>query len=234
MNVLIIEDDVKIQGLLVQALQELELKLQWTLTDSAGEAYELAQKTYFDFFIVDIQLVDYKGTDLVEQIRQLPSYKFSPIVFATAVISEELHAYRDLKCFYYLIKPYTKLEIQRVIHEVLEYLKHVKIERASLRIEQKGFIFEYPLQDILFIESFGKKMSLHIITEGGIVRTEQIAGYSLKGLLSLLDDHFVQCHKSYVLNTSHIEYINKVENIVKLRNHSSLIPIGTKYRKDLI
>ena len=77
-------------------------------------------------------------------------------------------------------------------------------------------------------------MSLHIITDGGIVRTEQIVGYSLKGLLSLLDDHFVQCHKSYVLNTSHIEYINKVENIVKLRNHSSLIPIGTKYRKDLI
>lgn len=77
-------------------------------------------------------------------------------------------------------------------------------------------------------------MSLHIITDGGIVRTEQIVGYSLKGLLSLLDDHFVQCHKSYVLNTSHIEYINKVENIVKLRNHSILIPIDIKYSKYLI
>lgn len=111
MNVLIIEDDIKIQGLLVKALQELEMKLQWTVTESAGEAYEFAQKTHFDFFIVDIQLVDYKGTDLVEQIRQLPSYKFSPIVFATAVISEELHAYRDLKCFYYLINLYTKFGI---------------------------------------------------------------------------------------------------------------------------
>ena len=45
-------------------------------------------------------------------------------------------------------------------------------------------------------------MSLHIVTKDGIVRTEQIAGYSLKGLFSLLDNHFVQCHKSYILKSS--------------------------------
>lgn len=233
-NVLIIEDDEKIQQLLESALLEMNANLQIAITDSAADALEMSRKKQFDVFIVDIQLVDYKGTDLVEQLRATGTYKYTPIIFATAIVTEELRAYRELKSFHYLIKPYTKDEIKNVMAEVLDYLQQTTTDDRTLRVEQRGFIFEYRLQDILYIESFGKKMIIHLLTDG-VVRQENITGYSLKELVDLLKDGpFIQCHKSYLLNTSYIEMIDKVENLVKLRHCPTTLPIGQKYRKQIL
>lgn len=233
-NILIIEDDEKIQQLLESALLELNANLKIAVTASAADALVMSQKKQFDVFIVDIQLVDYKGTDLVEQLRSTQTYKYTPIIFETAVVTEELRAYRELKSYHYLIKPYTKDEIKKVMAEVLGYLQQTITDDRTLRIEQRGFIFEYRLQDILYIESFGKKMIIHLLTDQ-VVRQERITGYSLKGLLDLLKDGpFLQCHKSYILNTTYIEAIDKVESLVKLRHCSTTLPIGLKYRKQIL
>ena len=77
-------------------------------------------------------------------------------------------------------------------------------------------------------------MVLHLKTEKEI-RQEHIMGYSLKGLLELLKDGpFVQCHKSFIVNTTYIERIDKVENLVELRHCTAALPIGLKYRKQIL
>ena len=233
-HILIVEDDEKIQHFLEAALKELDASLQLSRSVSAANALAMAQTEQYDAFIVDIQLVDYKGTDLVKQLRAIPAYKYTPIVFETAIVTEELRAYRELKCYHYLIKPYTKKEVKQIMAEVLGYLKHSTTDNRTIRIEQKGFIFEYGLQDIIYIESFGKKMVIHLLTDKKI-RQEKISGYSLKSLLALVKDGpFVQCHKSYVVNTTYIEAIDKVDNLVKLRHCSHPLPIGLKYRKQVL
>lgn len=233
-RILIVEDDEKIQHFLENAIYELDANLQIFHSVSAADALTMAQREQYDAFIVDIQLVDYKGTDLVKQLRSIQTYKYTPIIFETAIVTEELRAYRELKCYHYLIKPYTKEEVKKVMAEVLGYLQQSLTDDRTVRIEQKGFIFEYRLQEILYIESFGKKMIIHLLTDRGI-RQERITGYSLKGLLDLLKDGpFLQCHKSYILNTTYIEAIDKVENLVKLRHSSTALPIGLKYRKQVL
>ncbi|MCJ8010941.1 LytTR family DNA-binding domain-containing protein [Paenibacillus sp. KQZ6P-2] len=234
-QIMIIEDDQNIQQLLQNAIYELRTDIELACSASAGEALDMARQKHFDAFIVDIQLTDYKGTDLVQQLRSISEYRFTPIIFETAIITEELRAYRELKCYHYLMKPYTKQEVQQVVSEVLEYLGQPKAEGRTLRIEQKGFIFEYRLQDILFIESFGKNMVIHLLTEQGEQKEERIAGYSLKSILeSLGEGSFIQCHKSYIVNTSYIEEIRKTDQQVKLRHCDQLLPIGLKYRDQVI
>lgn len=234
-QILIIEDEEKIQQFLEHALIELDEGLQLSFSGSATDALIMAQKKRFDVFIVDIQLLDYKGTDLVKQLRSIQTYRYTPIIFETAIVTEELRAYRELKCYHYLMKPYTKEEVQKIVADVLGYLKQPKIVERTVRIEQKGFIFEYRLQDILYIESFGKKMVIHLLTEQGELRQEKIAGYSLKAILELLDDGpFVQSHKSYILNKTYIEAIQKAENVVKLRYCLDPLPIGLKYRSQVL
>ncbi|KMY41497.1 LytR/AlgR family response regulator transcription factor [Peribacillus loiseleuriae] len=234
-QILIIEDEEKIQQFLEHALFELDEDLQLSFSGSATDALVMAQKKQFDVFIVDIQLLDYKGTDLVKQLRSIQTYKYTPIIFETAIVSEELRAYRELKCYHYLMKPYTKEEVQKIVAEVLDYLQQPIIDDRTVRIEQKGFIFEYRLQDILYIESFGKKMVIHLLTEQGELRQEKIAGYSLKAMLELLDDGpFVQCHKSYILNKTYVEAIQKADNLVKLRHCLDPLPIGLKYRSQVL
>ncbi|CAG9623101.1 LytR/AlgR family response regulator transcription factor [Sutcliffiella rhizosphaerae] len=233
MNVLIIEDDQAIQKLLKKTLEMLPQKFNIHHTDSAAKALNLAENSKIDFFIVDIQLVDYKGTDLVKQLRAMPIYMYTPIVFETAVLSEELYAYRELKCFYYLVKPYTQLECLKVIQDVLKYLSHIQIDEQKLRIEQKGFIFEYLLKELLYIESFGKKLCLHLKRDGN-VRKEMISSFSLKGIMELLDERFIQVHKSFIVNKDMIEQIDKVDQTIRLRNGQPLIPIGLKFRHSIL
>lgn len=235
MHVLIIEDDPVILQFLTETLKELDSNLHISISNSATESFTMAKKQKFDLFIVDIQLVDYKGTDLVKQLRSIQTYKYTPIIFETAIVTEELNAYRELKCYHYLIKPYTKEEVKKVIREVLEYLQQSQVDEQKIRIEQKGFIFEYRFLDILYIESFGKKMVFHLLTESNKIRQEIIAGYSLKAMMELLQDGpFVQCHKSFILNKNYIEVIQKAENLVKLRYCTSLLPIGNKYREHFL
>jgi DNA-binding LytR/AlgR family response regulator len=234
MNVLIIEDDRAIQKFLKNTLEILPQEFTIYHTDSATEALNLAKDIEMDFFIVDIQLVDYKGTDLVKQLRTMPTYVYTPIVFETAVLTEELYAYRELKCFYYLVKPFTQLEFQKVIQDVLKYLSHIQIdEQPKLRIEQKGFIFEYQLKDLMYIESFGKKIFLHIKRDGNLMK-EMISGYSLKAFKEKLDNRFVQVHKSFIINQDMVEQIDKVEQTIRLRDEDTLIPIGLKYRHYIV
>src|SRR5690606_14030824 len=137
---------------------------------------------------IDIQLTDYKGTDLANKLRNLQKYRYTPMIFATAIATEELRAYREIKCYDYLVKPFTKEEVKTAIFGVLDYLENVHGDSRTIRLEQKGFIFEYRLQDILYIESFGKKMVFHMKNSEGSLVQEHIAGYSLKSVFELLKD----------------------------------------------
>jgi DNA-binding LytR/AlgR family response regulator len=234
-HILIVEDDGEIQQFLKHALIELDADIRLSFSVNATDALVIAKKEQIDIFMVDIQLLDYKGTDLVKQLRSIKTYKYTPIIFETAVVTEELRAYRELKCYHYLMKPYTKEEVQIIIAEVLDFLQQPKTDERTVRIEQKGFIFEYRLREILYIESFGKKMVIHLLTQQGDHRQEKIAGYSLKAMLELLDDElFVQCHKSYILNKTHVEVIQKAENLIKLRHCLAPLPIGHKYRSQVL
>lgn len=234
MRILIVEDDQRIQQFLRNALKRLNPTVTIFLTDSASEATTIAENQQIDVFIVDIQLIDLKGTDFVKQIRSLSKYKFTPIVFETGIAAEELYAYRELKCFYYLVKPYTEAEFCKVMEDVFLYLssRDAISDDATLKIEQKGFLFEYYLRDLYYIESFGKKLCLHLFRDGHLQEI-LISSYSLKRLLELVDERFVQVHKSYIVNRNRIEMVDWASQTVKLRDVNVSVPIGLKFHERL-
>lgn len=231
MRALIIEDDQRVQQFLRVALMRLQPTIQIEVTDSAVEALVIAKAKTIDLFIVDIQLVDFKGTDLVKQIRMIPAYRFTPIVFETGIATEELYAYRELKCFYYLVKPYTEVEFAKVMTDVFAFLDYAEntVDEQTLKIEQKGFLFEYYLKEIAYIESFGKKLCLHVERDGKLEEV-MISSYSLKRMLELLDERFVQVHKSYIVNRDKSEKVDFAQQTLKLRGVVVALPIGLKYQ----
>lgn len=234
-HILIIEDDKEIQYFLKLILLEINQNFQIYISPSAEQALKIANTYDISLFIIDIQLIDYKGTDLAYKLRNIQKYKYTPMIFATAIATEELRAYRELKCYDYLVKPFTKEEVKTAVFSVLDYFKNIQVDFQTIRLEQKGFIFEYRLQDILYIESFGKKMIIHMKNLDGELIQENIRGYSLKSILNLLKEGpFQQCHKSYIINTDSIELISKAENTISLRGTSIDLPIGNKFRDTII
>ena len=235
MNILVVEDDTQIQTLLTTSAKEVEPNSQVFVYASSEEARQLAIATRNDLFILDIQLLDYKGTDLAKQLREMEEYKYTPMIFATALATEELLAYRELKCYSFLIKPFTKDEIKKEIAEALGFRKSLAEVRKTIRIEQKSHIFEYDLANIMYVESFGKKLELHIHHQDLGSVTESISGYSLSKMLKMLHEgDFIQCHKSYLVNRQYISAISKADNTILLRHIEQTIPIGQKFREALL
>ena len=97
-KILLVEDNPNAVKRIIRYINRIFAELDVVSFHEAGEALQYAKANDVSLFILDIQLEDYKGTSLAKQLRELPEYKYTPIIFETALAGEELSAYRDVKC----------------------------------------------------------------------------------------------------------------------------------------
>lgn len=233
-KILLVEDNPAAVKRIKQFISKIDTIHVISVCSEANIAYSLSQQEKFDLFILDIQLSDYKGTSLAKQLRNLPEYKYTPIIFETALAGEELTAYRDVKCYSFLIKPYSETEFQTAFCDALGLSSKLLQEEKHIQIEQKQFILDYNVSEIAYIEAFGKKVIVHINSRILGIKEDTISGYTLGRMASLIDEpSFVQCHKSYIINTAHIEKIDKTERFIFLKGFAEKIPVGNKFQSAL-
>ena len=234
-HILLVEDEEASAALIRQHIAELSSEHILAVFSKAAEALHYASKNRIDLFILDIQLLDYRGTKLAKQLRSMPEYHFTPILFTTALAGEEMAAYREIKCYAFLVKPFNKAEFQDAFREAIAMGAQMQRVPDTLRIEQKQFIFEYEIKDILYFESFGKKIVIHTLRTPNIEGMDSISGYSLAKLLTLMrTDELIQCHKSFLVNPDWIWKIDKGARLVYLKHCETAIPIGEKYQQNLL
>lgn len=233
-KVLLVEDNLGAAKKIVQYINHISSEWEVVFFSEAGEALQYAKNNDIVIFILDIQLEDYKGTSLAKQIRELQEYKYTPIIFETALAGEELSAYRDVKCYSFLVKPFSEEEFATAFSDAMGLSRQMNQQTKTIQIEQKQFILEYNVPEIAYVEAFRKKLSVHTSNRMSGIKEDTISGYTLSGLMALLDDpSFVQCHKSYFVNKSYIEKIDKSGHTIYLRGFIEGIPIGSKYQSAL-
>ena len=204
--ILLVEDEPGAAALLRRYIENSSDGHRLAVFGKAAEALSFAAQNKVDLFILDIQLLDYRGTELARQLRDLPDY--------------------------FLVKPFTEEEFQKTFHAALEMGAQMQAVPEILRIEQKQFLFEYEIRNILYIESFGKRLLIHTAQTGGSEVTDRISGYSLSKLLNMVpQDRLLQCHKSFLINPVHICKIDKANRLLYLKECETAIPIGEKYQK---
>lgn len=233
-QVLVIEDHKTTAGLITQYIKNIAPDLETVVFSEAAKALQFAREEHISIFIIDIQLTDYKGSSLARQLRALPEYKYTPIIFETALAGEELLSYRELKCFAFLVKPFSEEEFRTVFCDALGLADQMKTVPKTIQIEQKQFVFEYDIADIAFVEAYGKQIIIHTNSKWTGAKADKISGYTLSRLNALIDDpSFVQCHKSFIVNKKHIERINKADRQIILKGSHEQIPVGSKYQPAL-
>lgn len=230
-RILIVEDDLSIATVIKQYIEEINPRMEIISFEAAADALRYLQMENIDLFILDIQLTDYKGTSLAKQIRAIPNYKYTPIIFASALAGEELMAYREIKCYSFLIKPFSKSEFKEAFCDAIGMRQSLQAPIKTIRIEQKQFVFEYEVNRIVYIESFGKKVVIHTKNNRGNNQEDCLSGYSLKKLLEMIDSNMIfQCHKSFLVNRQYITKIEKSNKVIWLKDLEVKIPIGNKYQ----
>ena len=133
-KILLVEDNPDAAKRIIRYINKIFAELDVVSFPEAGDALQYAKANDISLFILDIQLEDYKGTNLAKQLRELPEYKYTPIIFETALAGEELSAYRDVKCYSFLVKPFGEEEFAAAFRDALGLSKQMNQQAKTIQI----------------------------------------------------------------------------------------------------
>ncbi|HYF75427.1 MAG TPA: LytTR family DNA-binding domain-containing protein [Candidatus Nitrosocosmicus sp.] len=232
-KILIVEDDDMQRSNLKSMLQELGSEYQILDSHSADYALELLRTSLIDLFFIDIQLRNESGLKLAKHIRKLPGYGLTWIVFITSHVNYMLEAFKEVHCYDYVLKPYDKA----VMHNMTRKLLSSKsgnihdLDRKYLFVNINGILVRLSIDDIVFIEVFGKTCIIH--TANGAYEVKNL---SLSKLMDAIpDSKLIQSHRSYAINKNYIRSINKTHACweISFNNCEKTALVGGKY-KDIV
>jgi DNA-binding LytR/AlgR family response regulator len=239
-KVLIVEDEVVFSELLAMHLQELGYESLGPAT-SAAEALPLFRATQPDLVLLDIGI---KGpVDGIGLAQQLQALQATPLIFITAFTDREtFERARAVGPFAYLSKPFTAHTVQNAVelalhhfarHDApddepaLEWSQDVLV-RDAFFLKERNLLVKVKQQDVLWIEADGRYSML--VRAGGRKHALRITLRELAASLS--PQHFVQVHRSVIINADHLEQVDPVGGTVMVNGHS--LPLGRSYKDQLL
>lgn len=228
-KVLIVEDNATVCEGLKEIVLRIDNSLEVFCTGYAKEALAYAKKEAIDLFLFDIELMDYSGVTLAKEIRELESYRLTPMVFITSILTKELIAFREIHCYDYISKPFKLEKVRETLMPLIkEGIRAVK-EEPKLTLKQKACHIAILEKDIIYIESKVKKLCITTIHEEFI-----IASYTLNFMEELLTSDFIRCHKGFMVNKKFIHTIDRAKQKINLISYEGTIPFGDHYKERLI
>lgn len=233
-TVLIVEDIIRSREMLVKIIEGIRNDVEIKMAASQEEATILAMKNNIDLFMLDIILnssnpSDVSGMKFAEYIRSFQQYKYTPIIFTTALEDPELHAYSELHCYYYVEKPYDVEKVSTVIKEALEFPVNNKVSQ-SVFFRKDGILYKKEVSEIIYIENSRAGQTVYC-TNGNLKLPYKP---NKKILEELGSDKFVQCSRYNIVNTDYIDKIDTVNRYIQLKNVKELIEFGNTFKKKFL
>ncbi|GAA4789201.1 LytTR family DNA-binding domain-containing protein [Olivibacter ginsenosidimutans] len=187
---------------------------------NAIEAFEYLRKHNIDVLFLDIEMPLVNGVHFLKALPKTPK-----TIFTTAYKHYAFDGF-ELDVIDYLLKPFS---YERFLHAITK-LKNNKpessIKKNPLFIKTQGFLVQLYQEDIIYIES--ARDYIKLITIDG----NYSLYHTLKGFLAKLNHaHFLQTHRSFLVNKQHIKRID-VRNIIL--SNDVIIPIGKSYKSCVI
>jgi DNA-binding LytR/AlgR family response regulator len=161
---------------------------------SGGAVLELLEKSSFDACFLDIEMGDFKGTEIAAIMRE--KELDTAIIFVTAYANYAVNAF-DVDAVDYVMKPFDEERIRKAIEKLLS--------RKMILAKRPG-PFALPAGDHMEVVSAGSISYIEAIHKGAKVHCHQGTYYSGDPLiewekkLSPAGDQFVRIHKSFIVN----------------------------------
>ena len=217
MNIVICEDDIPyqnyIKNILTKHIEKTKSNSILTLvTDNSNDVVNyIASNPEITLYYLDIKLNStMTGIELAARIREKDFY--SNIIFITSYTEfvQTTYDYR-VEALDYIVKDNSK-DMEEKICSGLELVERRQSQgfRECLNIENKQRTFSIPYDCIYFIESIKSSHKLLLYYENGIATFHCL----LKDLVKKLDNRFVRCHKSVIVNRDKIFSIDKKKHIL--------------------
>lgn len=212
-----------------QALEELKkmlsriplVKKVHTYSEMDNFWATLKEGVYYDVVFMDIDWKqDKTGIDFAQKLYKICPY--TKLVYVTAYtmdyVEDVFLSCANLSGF--LKKPVNEEQLLRNLEKIR---KEQSVSEGKILIYYQGSHIAIPFQDILYLESRLHKTNI-------VLRNcEYQCNEKMEILKKQLDDRFLNCHKSYVVNMQYIQEFSGREIILE-KGH--VIPISKARAKE--
>ena len=201
-NIVLVDDEqiqlTYMKQLLEQAAGQLDIEV---IIDSflSGEAFLFSLEDHLDWELafLDIEMAEINGMSVAKELRkQAPQLA---LVFATAYAEYAVEGY-EVQALDYLLKPIKLEKIKRVLERFLATRPE---DAPYLILEIDGEQVRFDLNDIVFLEANKRDILIHTINESFTSRM------SLSEVSELIDQRFVQTHRSFYVNLQFVTHLLK-------------------------
>src|SRR6202451_2697238 len=216
MRVLIVDDEPEDQTALANVLSARRDVEHFDSANDAIEALEKLATDSYDVLLLDINMLDLSGTELLDQLRErnrpLPS-----IVFVTAQVEPAVAAFERLTVDY-VLKPFSDESINEALDRAS---RRAKGERAAQLIEALPQLqkLSRPGHPMIAIKAKGRILFINpgdvvaVQAEGNYALLQRDSGsYLLRESISVMAEKlkpygFIRIHRSALVNTFFVEEI---------------------------
>lgn len=218
-------DDEKAIREQIQELLEKEVPGVCPELYETGDSLLLAEKQ-FDLIFLDIQMEGTDGIAAARKLRErceLEGGEDTILIFITGIREYVFEAF-DVAAFHYLLKPISEDKFREVLCRAIKELEKRKNKRRQpVFIKTRNRSFTLDADNILYVESRGKKVEIH--TKG-----ESIEVYvSMNEMEGQLGEEFYRCHRGYLVNMAYVaEYDSES---ITLHNGERVYLAKEKYGK---
>jgi DNA-binding LytR/AlgR family response regulator len=239
LKTVVIDDESRALALMVDYVKKVP-SLELTASfQNAIEALEFLNSQSVDILLLDIQMPDITGLELLDNLQNQPL-----VIFTTAYPEYAVEGFQ-LDAVDYLVKPIMFPRFLKAINKAINQakllaLKHQQtIETPELETVNKlpanpGYIFvkvetrweRIQLSDITYIEGCGDYVAVHLLNNKKILSLQTLT----QMMTRLSGKNFVRVHRSFIINLQHVDTIEK--DHVLICNHD--ITISKSYRQDFL
>lgn len=196
MRVAICDDESRnragIRSILESAFKNVEIS-----DYASGQALVEAVKNGYmpDIVLLDIAM---EGMDGMETARKLRGISDVLLIFVTGVKEQVFDAF-DVGAFHYLLKPVEKKRLLEVMERAFAEIEKTSARNKFMLIKVAGGCRRVNIADILYAESNGRKVILHM-------KQEKLEFYDkMEELEKELGGAFYRCHRSYLVSLAEVK-----------------------------
>jgi DNA-binding LytR/AlgR family response regulator len=163
---------------------------------------------------------DLNGMDFVKSLAAPPL-----VVFTTAYSEYAVEGFR-VNAVDYLLKPFGLQDFQRAANRLKERLSESAAADSdnTLFLKTDYRIVKVSIPDIRYIEAMSEYLKVWIQGEAKPI----ITLLSMKKMEERLPDYFMRIHRSYIINLTMIQEVNKNRVIM---DADTYLPIGDMYKE---
>jgi two-component system, LytTR family, response regulator len=198
---------------------------------SLPEAVEAIEKLSPDILFLDIDLGTHTGFDLLEKVPR--NFR---IIFITAFDEYAIRAFK-VNALDYLLKPIHPDRLSESVNRLGSPFHHEKENNLKpfdkILVSKQTYSRFVTVSAISYIEAFGDYTRIH--TRDGFTGTLH---HTIKRWMERLPERtFVQCHRSYIVNTDRIMRLDKKGKesfLITLDQPAVFIPASRGYSRKIV